>query len=500
MVSKVVLKVCCLIFFCGLVALLWSETTKNLNSFEVYNETSTNGSVNEARKRTLSRSKRFLVFPEGSSLQLVFCVQTSALIPIGDIFLYGNTAALAWNLPTDPKLLLMLKEYEKTAKRRVDESNVYYVDDKGKLIAKVPYKRRTIINPAFAKRSVSDKTSFKEKLKIKIDRLQMHKRQLQREYLKKNNFDRDSIEFHRHSRVDLYEKLAPFITALGGDGPQCVLRKLCETAKASTRQGTFLQEMLRVVFTLPKGTQFQSEDHRGYDKAHSVRDDCASMYPALFCAQNQGYLQLGDIVWFGNTAALAWELPTDPELLLKLKKHDKLSYTAQNRDGVSKLLYYLDEKGNVLSKVPYRKKIIVNPAFAKRSVDEHLADLDELSVTTIKELHIKQKSLRVFDDLDENAVNFHRRGRQSLYGQLETFIQAIGWTGRECVLRLLCESGKGSADQGTFLEEIFRATFTLPKRRKSDGDLYRDYDEAHNAKGDCPSLYPQCKQTVKKYI
>ncbi|CAH2267628.1 jg27900 [Pararge aegeria aegeria] len=225
-----------------------------------------------------------------------------------------------------------------------------------------------------------------------------------------------------------------------------------------------------------------------------------SSFQLVFCAQNQGYLQLGDIVWFGNTAALAWELPTDPELLLKLKKHDKLSYTAQNRDGVSKLLYYLDEKGNVLSKVPFRKKIIVNPAFAKRSVDEHLAYLDELSATTIKELHIKQKSLRVFDDLDENAVNFHRRGRQSLYGQLETFIQAIGWTGRECVLRLLCESGKGSADQGTFLEEIFRATFTLPKRRKSDGDLYRDYNEAHNAKGDCPSLYPQCKQTVKKYI
>ena len=36
-------------------------------------------------------------------------MQTSALIPIGDIFLYGNTAALAWNLPTDPKHLLMLK-------------------------------------------------------------------------------------------------------------------------------------------------------------------------------------------------------------------------------------------------------------------------------------------------------------------------------------------------------------------------------------------------------
>nr|XP_034833577.1 uncharacterized protein LOC117990224 [Maniola hyperantus] len=221
-----------------------------------------------------------------------------------------------------------------------------------------------------------------------------------------------------------------------------------------------------------------------------------SSFQLVFCAQNQGYLQVGDIVWFGNTAALAWELPTDPDLLLKLKKHDKL-FTAQNRNGVSKLLYYLDEKGNVLSKVPYRKRPIVNPAFAKRSVDENYPSLDKYN-TTIQELHTKQKNVRVFDDLDDAAINFHREGRQSLYGPLETFIQALGWTGKECLLRLLCETGKGGADQGTFLEEIFRATFTLPEGRKFDGDLYRDYDEAHRAKGDCANLYPQCKQTVKE--
>nr|XP_034833578.1 uncharacterized protein LOC117990225 [Maniola hyperantus] len=279
MVLKVVFKICCVIFLCGLVTLLWNKSSRNLNSTEVVNETcSRNGSVNESRRRTLSRSKRFLVFPEASSLQLVFCVQTAALIPIGDIFLYANTAALAWNLPTDPKLLLMLKESEKSGQRRVDESNVYYLDDKGKLIAKVPYKRRTIINPAFAKRSIDENITFKEKLKIKIDRMKMHERQSGREYLKKNNFNHDSIEFHRHSRVDLYEKLVPFITALGGNGRQCVLRKLCEAAK-SARQGTFLQELLRVIFTLPKGREFQAEEHRDYDKAHSVRDDCASLYP-----------------------------------------------------------------------------------------------------------------------------------------------------------------------------------------------------------------------------
>ncbi|CAG9565942.1 unnamed protein product [Danaus chrysippus] len=232
---------------------------------------------NESRSRILSRSKRYLVFPTGSSLQLVFCVQTSALITIGDIFLYGNTAALAWNLPTDPKLLLMLKDHEKYSNRRSDDRTMYYVDDKGKIVAKVPYTRRPIVNPAFAKRSIDEKMSFKKKLKGKLDRIKMHEKQAERDYLKKHHFDEDSIEFHRNSRIDLYKKLAPLITALGGDGPQCVLYKLCESAKIS-KQGTFLQEMLRVVFTLPKG----NSEGGHYDKAHSSQDDCRSLYPTCY--------------------------------------------------------------------------------------------------------------------------------------------------------------------------------------------------------------------------
>nr|XP_026493419.1 uncharacterized protein LOC113398749 [Vanessa tameamea] len=120
--------------------------------------------------------------------------------------------------------------------------------------------------------------TFKEKLKIKIDRTKMHQRQSKRDFLKKDNMDRASVEFHRNSRVGLYEKLVPFITALGGDGKQCVLYKLCETARIS-RQGTFLQELLRVVFTLPKGEEFEEENHKNYDKAHVASDDCASLYP-----------------------------------------------------------------------------------------------------------------------------------------------------------------------------------------------------------------------------
>ncbi|XP_049871721.1 uncharacterized protein LOC126370733 [Pectinophora gossypiella] len=231
--------------------------------------------------RTFSRRKRFLVFPEASSLQLVFCCQTSALIPIGDIFLYGNTAALAWTLPTDPDFLTMFKKHEKS-QRRQDTKEIYYLDANGKLLAKVPYKRKPIINPAFAKRSVDEqKTTFKEKLKIKLDRMKMHEKQKSRQYLKSEYMDEKSVNFHRHSRVGLYEKLEKLFTALGNDGKQCVLYKLCESARSRASQGTFLQELERIVFTLPKGVQFAKEEHKDYDKAHhdSKTDDCSTLYP-----------------------------------------------------------------------------------------------------------------------------------------------------------------------------------------------------------------------------
>ncbi|CAH0718158.1 unnamed protein product, partial [Brenthis ino] len=199
----------------------------------------------------------------------VFCVQTSALIPIGDIFLYGNTAALAWNLPTEAKDLLMFKEDKNTARRRRDEET-YFTNVSGK--------RSAIVNPALAKRSVDENMTFKEKLKIKIDRAKMHERKLKRDFLNKQHLDHDSVEFHRSTRVGLYEKLIPLITALGGDGRQCVLYKLCESARFS-RQGTFLEEFLRVVFTLPKGREFQDNAYREYDSAHTETDDCTTLYP-----------------------------------------------------------------------------------------------------------------------------------------------------------------------------------------------------------------------------
>ncbi|KZC06091.1 PREDICTED: uncharacterized protein LOC107194441 [Dufourea novaeangliae] len=49
--------------------------------------------------RTLSRPKRYLIFPEGSNLQLVFCLTVGTYARENDVVM-GMTAALAWELPS----------------------------------------------------------------------------------------------------------------------------------------------------------------------------------------------------------------------------------------------------------------------------------------------------------------------------------------------------------------------------------------------------------------
>ncbi|XP_031844011.1 uncharacterized protein LOC116431959 [Nomia melanderi] len=57
------------------------------------NETSIDAS------RTLSRRKRYLIFPEGSNVQLVFCLTVGTYARENDVVM-GMTAALAWELPS----------------------------------------------------------------------------------------------------------------------------------------------------------------------------------------------------------------------------------------------------------------------------------------------------------------------------------------------------------------------------------------------------------------
>ena len=49
-----------------------------------------------------SRHKRYVTFPQDSSLQLVYCLTVPLLIP-NTIFTLGWTAGVAWQLPNDTR-------------------------------------------------------------------------------------------------------------------------------------------------------------------------------------------------------------------------------------------------------------------------------------------------------------------------------------------------------------------------------------------------------------
>ncbi|CAL7939726.1 unnamed protein product [Xylocopa violacea] len=50
--------------------------------------------------KTLSRPKRYLLFPEGSNVQLVYCLTIGTDVIENDVVV-GMTAALAWELPSE---------------------------------------------------------------------------------------------------------------------------------------------------------------------------------------------------------------------------------------------------------------------------------------------------------------------------------------------------------------------------------------------------------------
>ncbi|XP_008553246.1 uncharacterized protein LOC103575295 [Microplitis demolitor] len=57
--------------------------------------------LTDAQENILSRQKRYLIFPRGSNVQLVYCLTIGAFAGKPDNVVVGMTAALAWELPSE---------------------------------------------------------------------------------------------------------------------------------------------------------------------------------------------------------------------------------------------------------------------------------------------------------------------------------------------------------------------------------------------------------------
>ncbi|XP_059490291.1 uncharacterized protein LOC132205327 [Neocloeon triangulifer] len=72
-------------------------------------------------EKTLSRKKRYLTFPEGSGLSLVYCLTWGAYIT--DLFTWGATVGLGFPLPTDTKFFL--SKFDSDQLHRRDRRQVF---------------------------------------------------------------------------------------------------------------------------------------------------------------------------------------------------------------------------------------------------------------------------------------------------------------------------------------------------------------------------------------
>ncbi|XP_055919967.1 uncharacterized protein LOC129951699 [Eupeodes corollae] len=106
-----------------------------------------------------------------------------------------------------------------------------------------------------------------------------------------------------------------------------------------------------------------------------------------------------------------------------------------------------------------------------------------------------------------DAHNTKVRYRRDLYEGIELAMDSMGFNGRDCISRTLCESSNYLKERGkgNMVEEIVKLIFSFPMRRegtlyhrhRNDRDIYHHhYDKAYyNGAGsnyDCQRKYPNC--------
>ncbi|CAK9833942.1 hypothetical protein ANTRET_LOCUS10550 [Anthophora retusa] len=94
----------------------------------------------------------------------------------------------------------------------------------------------------------------------------------------------------------------------------------------------------------------------------------------------------------------------------------------------------------------------------------------------------------------------HRRSRSVVFPKIEALLQSIGLDGRACVMKALCEASQrdpSALGQGTLVQELLHATFTLPR----DGGRFersedQAYEHAYLSRENCEQLYPTCRHSI----
>ncbi|XP_023161864.2 uncharacterized protein LOC111593377 [Drosophila hydei] len=95
-----------------------------------------------------------------------------------------------------------------------------------------------------------------------------------------------------------------------------------------------------------------------------------------------------------------------------------------------------------------------------------------------------------------------RRSRRSFYDEIHSAFDHMGFNGRACVARALCESAKylhAPGQRGNMLEELVRAVLSMPTSPVAayEPQAHHHYDRIYRRSKrhsrDCNELYPGCQ-------
>ncbi|KAK2586391.1 hypothetical protein KPH14_010678 [Odynerus spinipes] len=214
--------------------------------------------VDSDRDSPLSRRKRYVVFPEGSSFSIALCMTMHTLTP-DNIFTEGVNWGISYDLPNESKPAL--------------EPFLQLRNDRVKIASKYGSLKNGLLP--------MNKNAFK------YSGWNVHSKygQFSSPGKKRKGYKANYYYLQRRHRRDLYNKLEVIMNAMGFDGRSCILRALCEASQRLMPKGnTLVEEMMRISFSLPlkKVLSFEPQEHRTYTDAHKAGHegrDCVAMFP-----------------------------------------------------------------------------------------------------------------------------------------------------------------------------------------------------------------------------
>ncbi|XP_004519826.1 myb-like protein AA [Ceratitis capitata] len=505
----------------------------------------------------LSRKRRYLIFPEGSSFQLVYD-GIYGIVDYTNYLILGITVALAWELPSKPQgevieeIATRLRDPTNDLRRNDTASQITYLNTKkksnpinGKQTTQQPVKSlrpnyinlMTYTNPAIRK---SDYKSYYTNVAGRLPAA-FHAPMHQKYYFNpkgSNIYDYNKyVKYHilqqqQRPNDSYYRKQRLPSHAVGGnykERPNDWRRKDNNYYVQSVKKTNYNNKLstLKVnpfnkwrpqqrksgIYSYMPQTQAGSGQYPWWNLASRIsnslrrkpipsrRIDTVSSGKSQLLQQQQQQQQ------------------QQPKEKHPTKQQQAASGFYQHSTGTARKhrIYPVFGKRSIADEPGMAPDLATAAAastasaYIKASNNNNHAKTKQQESTTHHRRYRRRRRSGIIgtklSHMERIHVRHHRSTRQTLYGKIEKYLDKLGIkNSHHCLLRALCETGQKSNEvrPGTFVGELMRAVFTMPE--PLDDDLlenrvhYKDqrFDLANAFKGACAQEYGLCRESLWK--